>query len=404
MSQRAQIRFIFVTILLDAIGIGLLIPVMPDVLRRFVSDPTEVSQYFGYFIGAYALMQLLASPVLGSLSDRFGRRLILLVSLAGAAVDYLMMAFAPTLPILFLGRAISGLTGASMTVANSYMADVSDDTNRSANFGMIGAAWGIGFIAGPLLGGLMSTFGAKGPFLAAASLNVLNFAFGCLVLPESLKPEHRRSITMKQLNPLTSILKVLKPSPISAYIWVFFLLFLAGNVHPVNWTLYTQTKFGWTNWEVGLSLSFVGLAIAIVQGGLTRIIIPKLGERRSFTFGLVIHLVAFALYAVAPRGWMMYPITLFFSLAGVTMPALQSIVSTQVPANAQGELQGSFVALGSLAAVLAPFFYTELFVAFTRPGAPVQFPGAAYLGASFLCLIAFALDAVGRRRRKEVLV
>ncbi len=398
-ERTAAVRFIFVTILLDAAGLGVLIPVLPDVLRRFSADPTFVSEWFGWFIGVYALMQFAASPVLGSLSDRYGRRPILLSSLLGAAVDYLFMAFAPTLPLLFVGRAVSGLTGASMTVASSYMADVSDDTNRSANFGMIGAGWGLGFIIGPMLGGLLSSLGPTAPFLAAAALNLVNFVYGLLVLPESLPPSRRRIVTARQMNPLASILRILSPSNFVAFIWIYFLVFLAGQIHPVNWTLYTQTKFGWSAWQVGLSLSFVGIMIAVSQGGLTRVIVPRLGEHRALTFGLAVYAVTFALFALAPKGWMMYAIVMVFSLGGVTMPSLQSILAKHVPADRQGELQGSLVALGALGSILAPLLFTRLFVHFTRPGAPAYFPGAAYMGASLISAFALAVRLLHPRAR-----
>lgn len=399
-SQRsAAVRFIFVTILLDAAGIGLLIPVLPDVLRRFSADPAFVSEWFGYFIGAYAAMQFAASPVLGSLSDRYGRRPVLLVSLCGAAVDYLFMALAPTMPLLFLGRVVSGLTGASMTVASSYMADVSDDGNRSANFGMIGAGWGLGFIVGPLLGGLLGTLSPQAPFLAAAALNGLNFLYGLLVLPESLPSSRRRELAWRELNPLRTIWRVLRPSSFAVFIWMYFLVFLAGQIHPVNWTLYTQTKFHWTSWQVGLSLTFVGVMIAIAQGGLTRVIVPRLGEQRSLTLGLCVSASSFALFGLANAGWMMYPIVMFFALSGVTMPSLQSILARHVPPERQGELQGSLVALASAASIVAPLLFTRLFVEFTRPGAPVYFPGAAYLSASAICLLTLALRLLWARRR-----
>jgi DHA1 family tetracycline resistance protein-like MFS transporter len=396
-ERRAAVRFIFVTILLDAAGLGILIPVLPDVLRRFSDDPAVVSRNFGWFISAYALMQFAASPVLGSLSDRFGRRSILLSSLLGAALDYLFMAFAPTLPLLFLGRAISGLTGASMTVASSYMADISDDKSRSANFGMIGAGWGIGFIVGPLVGGLLSSLGPKAPFIAAAVLNLVNFLYGWLLLPESLPPERRRKVAARELNPVASILRVAKPSAFAPFIWIFFLVFLAGQIHPVNWTLYTETKFGWSSWQVGLSLSFVGVMIAVVQGGLTRVIVPRLGERLALTVGLSVFAVSFALFAFASKGWMMYAIVVLFSLSGITMPALQSILAKHVPADRQGELQGSLVSLGSLASILAPLIFTTLFVRFTSGGG-VHFPGAAYLGAAAICCFTLAFRLTVARR------
>lgn len=391
MNTKNKIWFIFTTILLDAIGIGLLIPVMPDIIKRFTTDSSMVSQYFGYFIAAYASMQFIASPILGSLSDRYGRRLILLISLLGAGLDYIFMAFAPTLPLLFLGRIISGLTGASMTVASSYMADISTDENRSSNFGMIGAAWGLGFIAGPILGGLAHTVSAEAPFLFAAGLNILNFVFGLFVLPESLPENRRRQILWRNLNPFKSILKILKPSQIALLIYIYFLIMLAGNVHPVNWTLYTELKFNWTSWQVGLSLSFVGIMMALSQGFFTRFFIPKFGEHKSLYFGITVNVISFALFGLSPVGWMMYPIVMLFSLSGVTIPALQSIVTKQIPANEQGELQGSLVSLASLSSILAPLLFTFLFVKFTDNTAPFYFPGAAYVGASVISMISLVL-------------
>lgn len=400
-TSKARVSFIFFTILLDAIGLGLVIPVLPDVLRRFTSNPTAVSEYFGYFIGVYALMQFVASPILGSLSDKWGRRPVLLISLLGAGLDYLFMAFAPSLSLLFLGRMISGITGASMTVASSYMADISHDSNRASNFGMIGAAWGIGFIVGPLLGGTISTMtaSATAPFIVAAILTILNFIFGYFILPESLPKQLRRQVSLSALNPFISIIAILKPSPFVSLIWIYFFVFLAGQVHPVNWTLYTQTKFQWTAWHVGLSLSFVGVMIAIVQGGLTGRIVPKLGEHKSLTLGLAVYGVTFTLFGIATQGWMMYAIVVVFSLAGITIPALQSIVAKHIPPERQGELQGSLVSLGSLSSILAPLLFTQLFVYFTKPETPIHFPGAAYVGAGMICAGTLALNLLTRDRK-----
>lgn len=391
-KSSAKVQFIFITILLDAIGMGLLIPVLPDVLRRFNPDPVFVAGHYSWFLGVYAIMQFFASPVLGSLSDRYGRRSILLVSLLAAALDYGFMAFAPTLLLLYIGRVISGLTGASMTVAGSYMADISTDEDRGANFGLIGAAWGSGFIVGPLIGGAVSGLGYAAPFLIAGGLNLLNFAFGLFVLPESLPPEHRRQVQLKQLNPFRSVFRVLKPSPISTLVWIFFILFVAGQVHPVNWTLYTQTKFGWSTLQVGLSLTFVGAVIALSNGLLTRWAIPRFGEDRSLHIGLWVYCIGFALFGLASQGWMMFAVMTFFAISGIAMPALQSIVARHVPGNEQGELQGSLVSLGSLAAVIAPFLFGGLFEHYSRPDAPVRFLGAAYVGAAIICLGALALD------------
>ena len=391
-SRSASVRFIFATIFLDALGIGLLVPVFPEVIRRFGSDPQFVNHYFGYFISVYALMQFLASPVLGSISDRYGRRPVLLVSLLGAGLDYLLMAFAPTLGILFAGRVVSGLTGASMTVASSYMADISDDSNRSANFGMIGAAFGLGFIIGPGIGGLLGHYGAQAPFIGAAVMNILNFIFGYFILPESLSEDHRRHILLSNLNPFRSLLKVFKPSAVGAtLVWIYLLIYLAGQSHPSIWTLYTQYKFNWTSFEVGLSLSAVGVMVAIGQGYLTRIIIPKLGERKSLIMGLWVYVISFAAYALATKSWMMYAILPSIALSSIAGPALQSLISKNTPPKEQGELQGSLISIASLTAIAGPLLYTGLFASFTTSEAKWYFPGMPYLVASLICLICLLL-------------
>jgi DHA1 family tetracycline resistance protein-like MFS transporter len=390
-TKTARVQFVFATLLLDSLGIGILIPIMPDILRRFSTEASFVSHYYGYFISVYALMQFVASPILGSLSDRYGRRPILLCSLLGAGLDYILMAFAPTLSILFLGRIIAGLTGASMTVATAYIADVSDDSNRSSNFGLIGAAFGFGFILGPAIGGVMGTLGHQYPFLLAAGLNLLNFAFGLFVLPESLPKESRRKIQVAKLNPLVSLVKVLKPSPTLIFIWVYILIFLAAQAHPSIWTLFTQTKFNWSPADVGWSLTAVGVSTALVQGGLTRVIIPRLGEWNSVALCIAISALAYFGFAVATQGWMMYAILIPSALAGIGGPAIQSLISKNVPPQEQGELQGSLVSLGSLTAIAGPLIYTGLFSEFTKASSPVYFPGIAYTLAAVICLLAGAL-------------
>lgn len=389
--------------LIDMIGLGIMIPILPDLIRRFSTDHIFVTTYYGYFIAAYALMQFLASPVLGALSDKFGRRPILLGSLLGAGIDYLIMAFAPNLWILFIGRIISGITGASFTVANSYVADISNDTNRAANFGMIGAAFGLGFIIGPLLGGMLGHVDPRLPFIGAAVFNLLNVAVAYYLLPESLPVSMRRNVELKKLNPFTSVIRVLKPSPILILIIIFALMHLAGDVHPSNWTLYTQYKFGWTAFEVGVSLATVGIAFAVSQAYLTRVIIPKIGEYRSIIMGLVVYVIGFAAFAYATEGWMMYAILVFIALSGIAMPAAQSVITATAPPNQQGELQGSLVSIMSLMAFAAPLGYTFLFAHYTHPESSVQFSGACYLAASIICVIAIVLFLVFGRKPKEAL-
>jgi DHA1 family tetracycline resistance protein-like MFS transporter len=393
--RKASVPFIFATVLLESLGIGIIIPILPDLIRRFTLEPDYISKYLGYFMSVYALMQFVCSPILGRLSDRFGRRPVLLTSLFGSAFDYVIMAFAPSLLILFIGRVISGMTGAGASVATAYMADISDDSNRSANFGMIGAAFGIGFIIGPAIGGLISHYGPSAPFLAAALLNALNFLFGYFVLPESLAPENRRPVAIHQLNPFGSLLKVFTTKGIFLFVWVFVLLFLAGNVHPAMWSLYTETKFGWTSVQVGISLACVGVAMAFTQGYLTRILIPKWGDAKALVIGTIIGAVAFAMFAFATQGWMIYLILVPSALQGISNPALQSIISGQVPADEQGELQGSLMSLGSLTAVIAPILYTYLFSEFTRADAPFQFIGMPYLVAALICASSLILIAFG---------
>ncbi len=383
-SQKKSVYFIFTTIVLDMLGIGLIIPVLPDVIRRFVTDPGQINLLFGYFVAVYALMQFFASPILGSLSDRYGRRSILLISLLGSAIDYVFMALAPTLSLLFVGRVISGLTGASMTVANSYMADISDDSNRSANFGLIGAAFGIGFIAGPILGGVLGNIGPTIPFIAAAVLNFLNFLFGVFVLPESLPPELRRPFEFKKLNPFSSFVKILKPSPILFFVITYAFMFLAGNVHPSIWTLYTEHKFAWSPLQVGISLSFVGLIYGFSQAFLTKKLVPKWGERRALKIGLAFNALGFLLYAIINQGWMVYAVMLLTCLSGLAVPCLQSVMSKQVEPNRQGELQGDLVSLSSLASIAAPLLYTFSFNWAIKPDSLIHFPGLPYLIAALI--------------------
>lgn len=404
MTKKASTLFIFVAILLETLGFGIVIPVFPDVIRRFSSDPSYVSLHYGIFISLYSLMQFFMSPILGGLSDRFGRRPILLISLVGAAADYLFMALASTLPLLYVGRVISGVTGAGMTVASSYMADVSDDSNRSANFGLIGAAFGLGFVVGPMIGGLLSQYGYAAPFFGAAALNLVGFLFGWLVLPESLPKEKRRKIEVSRLNPFLSLKKVLRPSALLVLFWVYFLIYLAGQSHPSIWTLYTQEKFGWSAREVGLSLSFLGVIIAISQAWLTRVLIPKWGEENSLLIGLVFEVIAFIGFAWAPSGIWMYAVLLLFSISGLAGPALQSLISKDVPSEEQGELQGTLISIASVTSIIGPLIYTGAFSEFTKSKTHFYFPGAPYIVAAIICVVALLLYAkkIKKTRRKAL--
>lgn len=389
-KSEARMTFIFITILLDAIGIGLVVPILPEVIRRFGTDEAFVSTFYGYFISLYSFMLFIASPLLGSLSDRFGRRPVLLVALCGAGLDYLLMAFAPNLTILFIGRIISGLTGASLTVASSYIADVSTDENRTQNFGMIGAAFGLGFVVGPAIGGLIGSYGHNLPFVLAAIMSLSNFIFGLFVLPESLPAEKRKTkIDKSQLNPVKSVVTAMFYSPAAILIWAFFLTNLAGQSHPSIWALFTHYKFQWSSLEIGISLTVVGIAFGLGQGFTTRIVTPKIGELKSVIYGSILLVANFLLYALVTKSWMLYAATSLLLFTSIVMPSLQSMISKGTPSEEQGELQGTLVSITSLTSIIGPLIYTSLFSFFTKKD-HYPLPGAPYIAAacfSFLCLL-----------------
>ena len=387
-SRKPALGFIFVTLLIDVTGLGIIIPVMPALIQELTGGTvSEAAQYGGWLISVYAIVQFLCAPVVGGLSDRFGRRPILLASLFGFGVDYLFLAFAPTLSWLFVGRIIAGLMGASFTTAGAYIADISTKENRAQNFGIIGAAFGLGFILGPVIGGLLGGFGARIPFIAAAILSLLNWLYGYFILPESLSAENRRQFEWKRANPVGTLKKLFQYPVIAGLFIALALVYISAHAVQSNWAYYTIEKFSWTETMIGLSLGVVGLIFAIVQGGLIRIIIPALGQQRSVYFGLGLYAIGFILYAFATQGWMMYAFTVVYCLGGIAGPALQGIMSNVVPPNAQGELQGGFTSLMSLSSIVGPTLMNTLFAYFTAEQTPYYFPGAAMLLGAILTLI-----------------
>ncbi|NJN41587.1 MAG: TCR/Tet family MFS transporter [Flammeovirgaceae bacterium] len=387
-SRKPALGFIFVTLLIDVTGLGIIIPVMPALIHELTGGTvSESAEYGGWLISAYAIVQFLCAPVVGGLSDRFGRRPILLASLFGFGIDYLFMAFAPTLCWLFVGRIIAGLMGASFTTAGAYIADISTKENRAQNFGIIGAAFGLGFILGPVIGGLLGGLGARIPFIAAAILSLLNWLYGYFILPESLSIENRRPFEWKRANPLGTLKNLFKYPVIAGLFVALAFVYISAHAVQSNWAYYTIEKFGWTEAMIGLSLGVVGLIFAIVQGGLIRIIIPALGQHRSVYFGLGLYACGFVLYAFATQGWMMYAFTVVYCLGGIAGPALQGIMSNVVPPNAQGELQGGFTSLMSLSSIIGPTLMNTLFAYFTADQTPYYFPGAAMLLGAILTLI-----------------
>jgi DHA1 family tetracycline resistance protein-like MFS transporter len=391
-KRSAATIFVFITVLIDAIGFGVIIPVMPSLISELAhTDTSGAAQYGGFLFAAYSAMQFIFSPVVGGLSDQFGRRPIILASLFGFSIDYLFLVFAPTITWLFVGRLIAGVMGASFTTAAAYMADVSTPEKRAQNFGMIGAAFGFGFIVGPIIGGIASDFGTRVPFMVSGILALCNFLYGYFILPESLKHENRRKFDWKRANPVGALLNLRRFPTLIGLVSALFLVYISNFSTQGTWSYFAKERFNWSNKEIGWSLTFIGFMIALVQGGLTRIAIPKLGTKNAIYVGFAFSILGSVAYAFANKGWMMYAIMVPFSLGGLAGPAMQGIISSQVPANEQGELQGSLTSLNSVAAIIGPIFMTSLFYNFTAKDAPIYFPGAAFMAAAILTAISLLL-------------
>ena len=384
-NRSAAISFIFITLLIDVTGIGLIIPVVPGLIKELIhGSVSDSSRYSGWLTFAYAVMQFIFAPLLGNLSDRYGRRPIILISLFGLGIDYIFLALAPSIGWLFLGRIIAGLGGASITTATAYIADISTPQNRAQNFGMVGAAFGVGFILGPVLGGLLGEWGLRVPFMVAALLSFLNFAYGYFVLPESLSVENRRKFEWKRANPLSSIKQLKKYPAVSGLVISYFLIYLAANSVQSTWSFFTIQQFSWNPRMIGISLGLVGLLVGIVQGGLIRLINPLIGNKRSVYIGMALYTIGLILFSIASQSWMMFVFLVPYCLGGICGPALQSIISGQVPANQQGELQGGLTSIMSLTSIIGPVVMTSLFSYFTQPTAPFHFAGAPFLLGSIL--------------------
>ena len=402
-SAKAAMSFIFVTLLIDVTGFGLIIPVFPKLIEQLIHGGiSEASKWGGWLTFAYAFMQFLFAPVLGNLSDKYGRRPVLLFSLAGFGIDYILLSVAPTIGWLFLGRVIAGITGASFTTASAYIADISTNENRAQNFGMIGAAFGLGFIIGPVMGGVIGQFGARLPFVVAAALALLNALYGYFVLPESLSKENRRPFSWKRANPLGSLLQLKKYPSMSGLIGALILVYIAAHAVQSTWTFINIEKFQWSEAMIGYSLGMVGLLVAIVQGGLIRFINPKLGNEKSVYLGLTLYAVGLLLFAFATHTWMMFAFLVPYCLGGIAGPAMQSIISGQVPANEQGELQGALTSLMSVTSIIGPLVMTHLFAYFTEGNAPVRFPGAPFLLGAVLSLLSAVLSYYALHTRKVI--
>jgi DHA1 family tetracycline resistance protein-like MFS transporter len=400
-KRNAALGFIFITILVDVIGLGIIIPVVPKLIEQLTGEGiSEASRYGGWLVFCFAIMQFLFSPVLGGLSDKFGRRPVLLISLLGLGLDYILHAYAPSITWLFIGRLIAGVMGASITTATAYIADISTPEKRAQNFGLIGAAFGLGFIIGPVIGGLSAQWGANVPFLVAAALTLLNLLYGYFVLPESLLKENRRKFEWKRANPIGSLKHLRKYPVVSGLIVSLVLIYIASHAVQSNWSYFTIYKFNWDAQMVGYSLAFVGILVSLVQGYLIRIINPKLGQNKSIYLGLFLYALGLVLFGIAWKEWMMFVFLIPYCLGGIAGPALQGLISNQVPPTEQGELQGALTSLISLTSIIGPLVMTNLFAYTTANDSLFFLPGAPFFLAALLILISgyFAFKTLSKHR------
>ncbi len=385
--KNASLVFVFVTVLVDVIGLGIIIPVIPTLITQLTGEGlSAASEYGGWLMFSYAFMQFFFAPVMGELSDRYGRKPILLIALTGLGIDYVFHALAPTLFWLFVGRVIAGVCGASFTVANAYIADVSKPEDKAKNFGMIGAAFGLGFIIGPVIGGVFAKWGPQVPFLIAAGLSLLNVIYGLIILPESLPPEKRRPFEWKRANPIGSFISLKKYPMLVGMAIAFFLVHMASHAVQSTWSYFTMLKFNWNEADVGYSLAAVGILVAITQVVLVGWFNKRFGQNRTIVIGFLLWGTGLFLFAFADTGWMLYLFIVPYCLGGIAGPTIQGLVSNQVPDNEQGELQGGLTSLMSLTAIAGPPVMTSTFAVFTRTdGELPYFPGAPFiLGTVFL--------------------
>ena len=396
--------FVIVCVAMDMIGFGIIIPVMPSLLSELTGQPAaETVVIGGYLMATYGILNFAAMPTIGNLSDRFGRRPILLVSIATLGMDFIIMGLADSVWLLFIGRALTGISSATFSTANAYIADVTEPEDRGKAFGMIGAAFGIGFILGPAIGGLLGAIDTRLPFFGAAVLSVINFLYGFFVLPESLKPEHRRAFELRRANPFGAVKHFSKVPKVAWFIVTFGIFQFAHSVFPSTWNFYADIRYNWSEAQIGFSLACVGLGSALTQVFLIGPSIKRFGPLRTALYGILIMIFALALYSIAVQGWMIYAIIPLSALGGIFGPALNQIMSGLTPRNAQGELQGATASLNAFSIIFAPLMMTQTLHAFSSREADIYFPGASFLLAAVLttlCLLPFYLGV--RANREEV--
>ncbi|WP_224814380.1 TCR/Tet family MFS transporter [Hasllibacter sp. MH4015] len=398
--MRLPVLFILITVTIDAMGIGLILPVMPDLIGEVRgSDLSNAALWGGILSASYAVMQFLCAPTLGNLSDRYGRRPILLISMAVLAADYVLMSFAHTIWLLLLGRIVAGIAAGTHATALAYMADISSAEKRGQSFGLISAGFGMGFTLGPIIGGFLGDLDPRAPFMAAACLAAANFAFGYFVLPESLPAARRRVLDWARANPLGGLMQIGALPGVRVLLAVMLAYQIANFVYPAIWAYYTQAAFGWEARMVGVSLTVYGVAMAVVQGGLIRVILPRLGETRAVFWGLILNTTCLIAYGLATDAWMVWVLIPISAVGAVVAPAMQAVMSRAAGADQQGELQGVLASISSLSMILSPLVMTQAFFWFTREETGLWLPGAPFLLAAVLMAAALAIF-VGAARPK----
>lgn len=398
--RRAAIAFIFVTVVIDVLAMGIVIPVLPRLVEAFEGgDTARAAETFGVFGTAWGLMQFIFMPLIGALSDRFGRRPVILISCFGLGIDFFVMALAPTLGWLFVGRIVSGITASGFATAFAYIADVTPPEKRAAGFGMVGAAFGLGFVIGPALGGTLGEIDPRLPFRVAGALAIVNACYGFFVLPESLPPEKRAAFSWKKANPVGSLVLLRSHPELSGLAVSHFLMQLAHVVLPSVTVLYMGYRYGWSALQVGLTLAAVGICSMIVQGGLVRPVVARMGERRALALGLFFGAVGFSWYGLASTGaWFLAGVPLM-ALWGFANPSLQALMTRRVSHSEQGQLQGANSSLTALAGIFGPSIFSQLFSSFIGPHAAAQVPGAPFLAAASMLVASLAVGWYVTRAR-----
>lgn len=390
MNKRATLIFIFITVMIDAIGIGIIMPVMPSLIEEVTGEGiSAAARYGGYLMASFGIMQFIFGPIVGNLSDAYGRRPVFLVSLFALVVDYVITALASSIGVLFLARILGGITSATHSTANAVVADISDDSDRARNFGFVGAAFGVGFVLGPVIGGVLGEFGTRAPFYGAAIAAALNFLFGYFVFKETLPVDNRRKFSLKRANPLGALRRIFKVKGLAPFILVWLLYSVAFSVYPSIWSYFTQYRFEWSPGMIGISLAAFGIGMAVVQIAVTPRVVKKFGARMTVVIGFLVNMLSFILIAFVPTGGLLLAATPITSLGAVTGPALQDLTTRAVSKNAQGELQGILSSVQSLSTIISPLIMTQVFYQFTASHSRFDIPGAPFF-LSFIFMV-FAL-------------